>query len=670
MPLLRWIAPRVEVRRFSLLALASVTSLVVLGSAGHPLGASTAEAATTLTVNTIADVAADDGTDGDCSLRAAVRFANDPATGDPDCGVDAGGPYTIVLDGGETYALTTVGLDDTTLGGDLDIAAAVSVAVVVDGLNGATVQQTLEDRVFQVFAGATLSLDRVTVTGGFVPGVDDDGGGIHNAGTLTLTNSVVTDNSAGENGGGIFSTGTLTITASVISNNDAGFAGGGVWQLESVLTVAASEVSGNTAVDGGGGVALRRAGAAPGAGVFTVTDSLITGNGGTEFGGGLDNFGGSLTLLRTTVSDNSVSFEGGAIWNDDTLVITDSVIEGNSSEEEGGGIWNVGALSITDSMVTDNAAVLHGGGIFNHREDPQLGVLTIAGSTLSGNSAGEFGGAISNNGNLTITKSTLSGNSASEGGAFDNFGTAALTNSTISGNSADVTAGAIYVDDGAVGTTLTNVTVVANDSPTGALHNTGAAALLSLVNTIVAQNSDADCSGPVTSLGHNLDSDGSCLDGSVPGDIAAGDALLGALVNNGGPTATHALLPGSEALDAGDDAVCAAAPVDGQDQRGVARPQDGDDDGVAVCDIGAYEAEPTDGINNTNNNVIDLDNANDNTNGNDNANSNSNANDNDNQNDNENTNGQDQDNAQDHDNSNEQTNNIDSSPEVNIDFGE
>src|SRR5262249_13961443 len=69
-----------------------------------------------------------------------------------------------------------------------------------------------------------------------------------------------------------------------------------------------------------------------------------------------------------------------------------------------------------------------------------------------------------------------------------------------------------------------------------------------------------------------------------PSDIPSGNANLGPLADNGGSTFTHALLPGSQAIDTGDDAVCAAAPVNGVDQRGVHRPQG------AHCDTGAFEA--------------------------------------------------------------------------------
>jgi hypothetical protein len=79
----------------------------------------------------------------------------------------------------------------------------------------------------------------------------------------------------------------------------------------------------------------------------------------------------------------------------------------------------------------------------------------------------------------------------------------------------------------------------------------------------------------------NLDSDGTCGDA-----VQSANINLGPLQDNGGPTETHALLFGSDALDMGDNAICAAAPVNNVDQRGMARPQG------PGCDIGAYEAAP------------------------------------------------------------------------------
>ena len=139
-----------------------------------------------------------------------------------------------------------------------------------------------------------------------------------------------------------------------------------------------------------------------------------------------------------------------------------------------------------------------------------------------------------------MSNSTFSGNSANGGGIIGTCG-----NSTFNGTSGD-----------AHGTTLKN-TIVAN-SPTG-----------------------GNCSGAITDGGGNL----SYPDTTCPG--INGDPELGPLQNNGGPTQTMALGPGSAAIDAANDAICAAPPVNNLDQRGIARPQG------PHCDIGAYEALPS-----------------------------------------------------------------------------
>jgi hypothetical protein len=109
--------------------------------------------------------------------------------------------------------------------------------------------------------------------------------------------------------------------------------------------------------------------------------------------------------------------------------------------------------------------------------------------------------------------------------------------------------------------------------------------VVSLKNTIVANSpSGGNCNGAISSLGHNLSSDGSCAL-SQSTDQSDKDPLLGPLqLNAPGATPTHALLNGSPALDKADNATCAAAPVSGRDQRGVLRPQ------ALRCDIGAFEA--------------------------------------------------------------------------------
>jgi CSLREA domain-containing protein len=387
-------------------------------------------------------------------------------------------------------------------------------------------------RVFQVDRGTTASLSGLTIIGGQA----DYGGGIDNWGTVTINGSTLSDNSASFDGGGIRNRGTVTISSS-------------------------SKLSGNSAT----------------------------------YGGGIANWG-EVTISGTTLSSNSASGSGGGIVNWGTVTISSSSTLSNNSASYGGGIDNWGTVTVSDSTLSSNAASSEGGGISNH------GTVTVSGSTLSGNSAGEGGGGIANWGTVTINGSTLSSNSASGyGGGIAIFGSGTLTisDSTLSDNSASTDGGGIY-DWGTLtvgGSTLSDNSASGNGGGI-AIANDGHA---TLHNTLVARNtlsgrvtpSDIDGSVDVTSS-YNLIGDGS------GGLDAARHNLLGSmsspldpkldpkgLQNNGGPTQTIALLPGSPAIDAGSNAL--AVDANGNplttDQRGVgfARIVNG------TVDIGAYE---------------------------------------------------------------------------------
>jgi hypothetical protein len=120
-----------------------------------------------------------------------------------------------------------------------------------------------------------------------------------------------------------------------------------------------------------------------------------------------------------------------------------------------------------------------------------------------------------------------------------------------------------------------------------------------MANSIISDNLATygpNCSGPITSQGNNIIADISgCVLNDAPGDQLDVNPLLAGLSNNGGPTATHRLLAGSPAIDGGNPAGCldAAGYVLTIDQRGFPRPLDGNGDGSAVCDVGAYEYDPT-----------------------------------------------------------------------------
>jgi hypothetical protein len=217
-----------------------------------------------------------------------------------------------------------------------------------------------------------------------------------------------------------------------------------------------------------------------------------------------------------------------------------------------GGVFNEGSstLSITGCTITGN----HDCGIYNY----STGTVNITNSTLSGNSA-NLGGGIRNGstGTVNLTNSTISDNSAgSAGGGIANFGTLTITNGTISANSAGGDGGGIYNNSG----------------------NT-----VNGKNSIIAKNTSSTSFGPdfngiLTSQGYNLigNTSGMTITGTTTGNQLNVDPLLGPLQNNGGPTLTQALLLGSTAIDAGNDAT--APPTD---QRGFSR--------SGVSDIGAFE---------------------------------------------------------------------------------
>ena len=235
-------------------------------------------------------------------------------------------------------------------------------------------------------------------------------------------------------------------------------------------------------------------------------------------------------------------------------------------------------LTLTGVVMTANQAG-SGGAIYNYQ-----GVVTANDSTISNSAATNWGGGIYNDrGMVTLVRSTLSGNtSGNDGGAINSAGSGArliLVNSTLSGNSASGLGGGVYSNRDL---TALNSTIAYNVSGSGAagVHLQGAANA-QLQNTLLFNPAGANANNTINSLGHNFDSDGSAgllgTDDIRGTAVAKLDPLLGPLLNNGGPTATHALLAGSAALDA---ASSTAAPA--TDQRGIVR--------TGTADIGAYEA--------------------------------------------------------------------------------
>lgn len=319
--------------------------------------------------------------------------------------------------------------------------------------------------------------------------------------------------------------------------------------------------------------------------IFNITDVTISG----------------LIIRHGYVAGQSARFQieagGGGILNSGSLTPNEVVVTNNWASTGGGGIKNTGdgTLNIINSVVTNNS--VHSSGDGGGIASGAGSTLIITNSAVSRHTARNGGGIFTEAGStLIITTSAVTGNTAQDGGGIYAIGTIDLTNSTISSNTArklaqtDGVGGGIWVS-GSHPVNVTNSTISHNHALFGGgiasarLINSSAGLInsddLNLTNTIVANPSGGGCHGSFISLGHSLDSDGSCTF-QATGDISDVNPALGPLQDNGGPTFTHALLPGSPAIDHIPAENCDVA----TDQRGVVRPQG------TRCDIGAYELEP------------------------------------------------------------------------------
>ena len=307
-----------------------------------------------------------------------------------------------------------------------------------------------------------------------------------------------------------------------------------------------------------------------------------------ENGAGILNFQ-LLTLDNVLLTQNDTDEGGAAIYNNGTLILENTQVLSNTSEGVGAGIynWYSGNISITNSTLAHNDGN-QGGAIFN------LGDLDLVNATIQDNSASLFGaGLVIFGGTTRITGTTfLENHTVSYGGGIvNNLGVLTMTNSTVSANTASDRSGIANISANAQ-TTIINSTIAGNFATSlstarvGGIHNDNFG-IISLKNTLVADNEGRNCrvGGIWISLGNNLSSDIYCSF-TAPGDLMNTPANLAPLGNYGGESLIHALLPGSPVIDAGDNLACP-----GTDQRGTSRPKDGDNDGTATCDIGAYEAQ-------------------------------------------------------------------------------
>ena len=487
--------------------------------------------------------------EGFCSLRAAIQQAN----------ARRGLDRVVVPEG--IYSPSVAATGESGSGGsgfhitdDLLLVGAGAEKTVITGAQG-------RFRVIRVSNKARVTIKDVTLTQGRA---GEQGAVVYSSGSLALVG--VTIASAGADSSAVFNDkGMLVVSGSRVRNNFQGI----TTHLGEVL-VDGSEFAGNFREGGDGAAILSNHSR------VTIAGSTFSGNRAVR--GGAIYTNDQLTITNSSFQDNHATLQtripggGGALYvaGSGVASLQNTRITGNSSARDGGGIYAGGKLVLSRVIVEGNRALQgKGGGIcFSLREKkshPQKSASTSS--------------------DLVVAHSLVATNRAKSGaGIYFKGAVAVVENSTLSGNQALQAGGGVYnlSRSNAVGISLRNVTLSGNRTVPGRGGNiTNGKGQLTLMATLLDAPADGggNCSGTISSLGYNLDSDGSCnLTGK--GDISGVAVSLDILSGNGDTIVTHALKSGSPAIDVVPVELCPDL-----DQRFHYRKG-----GAQRCDIGAFEA--------------------------------------------------------------------------------
>lgn len=407
--------------------------------------------------------------------------------------------------------------------------------ITISGNGGITITRSTATntpyfRILNITSNATVAINNLTISGGNLSAKGALGGGIYNAGNLSISSVTISNNYAGCTRPDCAGDGTVS---------GLNGSGGGIYNV-GVLAINGSNITSN----------------------FSGDKYAYYGDFEDVFGGGISN-AGTLTIFYSNISNN--------------LAQGSNVGSNGGGNAEGGGIYNTGTANITNSTISGNTAQAlnsSGGGIYNSN------TLNITGVTINNNLASQIllntastgaGGGILNLNQLNVTNSTISNNKSAGtqsssshqtgGGGIYAGGPTIIRNSTIGGNT-QFTEG---LGGGIQGSFQSSV-IISNTIIAGNVDRSG--------------NSDFKSVTPVQSEGNNLIGTVNNSSGWIASDILNKDPKLASLGNNGGFTQTQALLTGSPAINAGNNQNAPAT-----DQRGFARIVGG------IIDIGAYESD-------------------------------------------------------------------------------
>lgn len=318
-----------------------------------------------------------------------------------------------------------------------------------------------------------------------------------------------------------------------------------------------------------------------------VSNLTITGPGSSHLTIDADEVSRVLLVEGANVTLSGLHLTGGYdsrgaglyVSNGSEVIANDLTISGNTALSGGGGIGiRDSSLDISASSIANNFSDGSGGAIYVFDDSN----LVMHDSTASGNSADLGGGILSeDNSSVNLSNSTISGNSSDSAGGGLHISTSSylsMTNSTVANNYADGSGGAIFASTATV--YLTNNILTGNTASAGAeIHNEAGNSSFTTSYNLFGDTSHTAAEG-VSNFMRDASDIAAFSDGSQPTSF---ESILAPLANNGGTTLTHGLVRDSPAVDAADNAVCAAAPINNLDQIGSVRPEG------ATCDMGAFE---------------------------------------------------------------------------------
>lgn len=503
-----------------------IAMILILTTTGMRPATTLAAPGATILVNTTLDEY-DTSPNGTCSLREAIESTNTDAAfgGCTTAGSSTETDIITFVGGTHVFRISIPASPPGNMSGDLDITEAL----VILG-NGQGV--TIIDASYQVTTPSRVF---------YVDNLDSDI-------SVTLQDLTIQGGNSNTSGGGaIYNDETLLLQNVTIQDNHTTGSGGAIFIASSnTVTVRNSTFHDNISVNGGGAI-------------YTFLGTVIVEN----------------SLFYNQTAGDSAGDNGGAI-RAARVTITHSEFSNNSTYSDGGNLYLTAGWSpslIEDSIFRSGHSRHVDGGNLYLGPMPNWSV-TIRNTEISEGIADGNGGGIANN--LALS----------------------LENVSLGNNHADLLGGGIYTIGTDSNIDVKNCTIAYNDDDTSGQGDgiySAASGHLDFWNSLFTNNGYSgapsghgdDCGGVLgypPSQGYNLDRGDSCIIDEATGDQTFTDPRLGSLAEYGGFTRVYSLQATSPGIDAANNATCLA-----EDQRGWLRPVDGNNDGTATCDMGAYE---------------------------------------------------------------------------------